>query len=79
MIRDTISQVDAYVNDYKNAVRLTVIGRSLEPKSHGRLKGGRLFRREDLVQGARALLHEGTIIWKATSGKNKGWYWADPP
>ncbi|XP_078143955.1 rho guanine nucleotide exchange factor 18a [Centroberyx gerrardi] len=71
LIKDTISQVDAQVDDYEKAARLRDISLRLEPKSQGRLKDGRLFRREDLIQDSRTLLREGTVTWKAASGRNK--------
>ncbi|KAJ0032472.1 hypothetical protein NQD34_002553 [Periophthalmus magnuspinnatus] len=43
----------------------------MEPKAQGKIKDGRVFRREDLAQGRRRLLHEGTVNWKAASGRLK--------
>lgn len=70
LIKDTISQVNAQVYEYEKAARLREISLRLEPKSQGRLKDGQLLRREDLLQGNRLLLHEGTVTWK-TSGRQK--------
>ncbi|XP_042354205.1 rho guanine nucleotide exchange factor 18a [Plectropomus leopardus] len=70
LIRDTISQVNAQVSEYEKVARLREIGLRLEPKSQGRLKDGRVLRREDLLQGNKTLLHEGTVTWK-TSGRQK--------
>ncbi|XP_044076955.1 rho guanine nucleotide exchange factor 18a isoform X2 [Siniperca chuatsi] len=70
LIKDTISQVNNHISEKENAARLREIGLRLEPKSQGRLKDGQLFRREDLIQGDRTLLHEGTVTWKA-SGRKK--------
>ena len=64
--------MDTNVNDYEKASRLRDIAAKLEPKSHGKIKDGRVFRREDLCQGRRKLLHEGTVNWKAASGRLKG-------
>ncbi|XP_061654341.1 rho guanine nucleotide exchange factor 18a isoform X1 [Phyllopteryx taeniolatus] len=69
-IKDTICQVNEHVRDYEMASRLREICLRLEPKSVGRLKDGRLIRREDLIQGARTLLHEGLLTWKS-SGRHK--------
>nr|XP_019968023.1 PREDICTED: rho guanine nucleotide exchange factor 18-like isoform X1 [Paralichthys olivaceus]XP_019968031.1 PREDICTED: rho guanine nucleotide exchange factor 18-like isoform X1 [Paralichthys olivaceus]XP_019968038.1 PREDICTED: rho guanine nucleotide exchange factor 18-like isoform X1 [Paralichthys olivaceus]XP_019968046.1 PREDICTED: rho guanine nucleotide exchange factor 18-like isoform X1 [Paralichthys olivaceus] len=69
-IKDTIFQVDAQVSEYEKAARLRDIILRLDTKSQGRLKNGRVFRRDDLIQGDRTLLHEGTITWK-TSGRQK--------
>ncbi|CAB1460313.1 unnamed protein product [Pleuronectes platessa] len=69
-IKDTIFQVDAQVSEYEKAARLRDIIQRLEAKSHGRQKDGKLLRREDLIQGGRTLLHEGTITWKI-SGRQK--------
>uniref|UniRef100_A0AAY4DP55 Rho/rac guanine nucleotide exchange factor (GEF) 18b n=1 Tax=Denticeps clupeoides TaxID=299321 RepID=A0AAY4DP55_9TELE len=71
LIKDSIMQVDTHVNDYKNAARLRDIAGKMELKSLGRIKGGRVFRREDLCQGRRKLLYEGTVNWKAASGRLK--------
>ncbi|KAM4604971.1 rho guanine nucleotide exchange factor 18a [Polymixia lowei] len=71
LIKDALSHVDSQVNDYEKAARLRDISLRLEPKSQGRLKDGRLFRREDLIQGSRTLLHEATVTWKAASGRHK--------
>nr|XP_033505412.1 rho guanine nucleotide exchange factor 18a [Epinephelus lanceolatus]XP_033505413.1 rho guanine nucleotide exchange factor 18a [Epinephelus lanceolatus]XP_033505414.1 rho guanine nucleotide exchange factor 18a [Epinephelus lanceolatus]XP_033505415.1 rho guanine nucleotide exchange factor 18a [Epinephelus lanceolatus] len=70
LIKDTISQVNAQVCEYEKVVRLREIGQRLEPKSQGRLKDGRVLRREDLLQGNRTLLHEGAVTLK-TSGRQK--------
>lgn len=71
LIKDAISQVNDLVSEYEKAARLREISLRLEPKSVGRLKDGRLFRREDLTQGNRTLLHEGTVTWKS-SVRQKG-------
>ncbi|XP_072219371.1 rho guanine nucleotide exchange factor 18a isoform X2 [Leuresthes tenuis] len=70
LIKDTISQVDANVSECEKAARLREISIRLEPKTPGRLKDGRLFRREDLIHGNRMLLHEGTVTLKS-SGRQK--------
>lgn len=71
LIRDAISQVNEQVSEYERAARLREISLRLEPKSVGRLKDGKLLRREDLIQGNRTLLHEGTVTWKS-SVRQKG-------
>lgn len=71
LIKDAISQVNNQVSEYEKAARLREIGLRLEPKSQGRQKDGLLFRREDLTNGTRTLLHEGTVTWKS-SGRHKG-------
>ncbi|KAL2089630.1 hypothetical protein ACEWY4_014318 [Coilia grayii] len=71
LIKEVITQVDTQVSDYEKASRLKDIAAKLEPKSHGKIKDGRVFRREDLCQGRRKLLHEGTVNWKAASGRLK--------
>ncbi|CAB1317064.1 unnamed protein product, partial [Coregonus sp. 'balchen'] len=48
---ETISAVDSQVHDHERASRLRDIGSRLEPHSQGRLKDGRVFRREDLAEG----------------------------
>nr|XP_057925120.1 rho guanine nucleotide exchange factor 18a isoform X2 [Doryrhamphus excisus] len=69
-IKDTISQVNQRVREYEKASRLREIHARLEPKSVGRLKDGQVFRREDLIQDNRTLLHEGQVTWKS-SGRHK--------
>lgn len=68
LIKDIISKVNAQVSEYEKVVRLS---QRLEPKSQGRMKDGRLFRKDDLIQGNRLLLHEGSVTWKS-SGRQKG-------
>ncbi|KAK7889500.1 hypothetical protein WMY93_025060 [Mugilogobius chulae] len=71
LIKCTIVQVDALVNLHEKMTRLRDIYNKMEPKSQGKIKDGRVFRREDLAQGRRRLLHEGTVNWKAASGRLK--------
>ncbi|KAM7400321.1 hypothetical protein PAMA_004830 [Pampus argenteus] len=70
LIKDTISQVNDNVSEYEKTVRLKEICLRLEPKSQGRVGDGRPFRGEDLIQGNRTLLREGTVTWKS-SGRQK--------
>uniref|UniRef100_A0A3Q3XET5 Uncharacterized protein n=1 Tax=Mola mola TaxID=94237 RepID=A0A3Q3XET5_MOLML len=65
LIKDAISQVNNQVSEYEKAARLREIFLRLEPKSQGQL-----LRKEDLMQGTRTLLHEGTVTWKS-SGRHK--------
>uniref|UniRef100_A0A3P9PSW7 Rho/Rac guanine nucleotide exchange factor 18 n=1 Tax=Poecilia reticulata TaxID=8081 RepID=A0A3P9PSW7_POERE len=71
LIKDTIKEVDTLVNLYEKESRLRDIHSKMEPKTQGKIKDGRVFRREDLAQGRRQLLHEGTVSWKAASGRLK--------
>ncbi|KAM7012415.1 rho guanine nucleotide exchange factor 18 [Tautogolabrus adspersus] len=71
LIKDTIVQVDSLVNLHEKNSRLRDIHNKMEPKAMGKIKDGRVFRREDLAQGRRRLLHEGTVNWKAASGRLK--------
>ncbi|XP_028259019.1 rho guanine nucleotide exchange factor 18 isoform X2 [Parambassis ranga] len=71
LIKNTIVQVDALVNLHEKNSRLQDIHNKMEPKALGKIKDGRVFRREDLAQGRRRLLHEGTVSWKAASGRLK--------
>ncbi|XP_024135061.1 rho guanine nucleotide exchange factor 18 isoform X2 [Oryzias melastigma] len=71
LIKDAIVQVDSMVNLYEKNSRLRDIHNKIEPKALGKIKGGRVFRREDLAVGRRRLLHEGTVSWKAASGRLK--------
>lgn len=72
LIKDVIVQVDAQVSLYEKEARLREIASKMEPKSLGKIKDGRVFRKEDLSQGRRKLLFEGTVNWKAASGRLKG-------
>lgn len=63
--------MNAQVKDYEKAARVREIGYRLDPKSVGRLNGGEVIRREDLIQGNKKLVHEGAVTWKS-SGKQKG-------
>ncbi|XP_034035736.1 rho guanine nucleotide exchange factor 18-like [Thalassophryne amazonica] len=71
LIKETIVQVDTLVSLHEKTSRLRDIHNKMEPKAQGKIKDGRVFRREDLVQGRRLLLHEGTVNWKAASGRLK--------
>ncbi|XP_029004831.2 rho guanine nucleotide exchange factor 18 isoform X2 [Betta splendens] len=71
LIKDTIVQVDTLVNLHEKTSRLKDIQNKMEPKSLGKIKDGRVFRREDLAPDRRRLLHEGTVNWKAASGRLK--------
>ncbi|XP_054622988.1 rho guanine nucleotide exchange factor 18a isoform X2 [Dunckerocampus dactyliophorus] len=66
-IKDTISKVNGRVREYEKASRLREIHLRLEPKSVGRLKDGQVFRRDDLIQDNRTLLHEGQVTWKSSA------------
>ncbi|XP_056911662.1 rho guanine nucleotide exchange factor 18a isoform X2 [Takifugu flavidus] len=70
LIKDAISLVNNQVRQYENAARLREICLRLEPKSQGRQKDGLLFHRDDLINGTRTLLHDGTVTWKS-SGRHK--------
>lgn len=72
LIKETIVQVDAQVNVHEKNSRLRDIHNKVEPKALGKFKDGRVFRREDLAPGRRRLLHDGTVSWKAASGRLKG-------
>uniref|UniRef100_A0A8C6V158 Rho/rac guanine nucleotide exchange factor (GEF) 18a n=1 Tax=Neogobius melanostomus TaxID=47308 RepID=A0A8C6V158_9GOBI len=70
LIKDTIEQVNEQVRQFERSQRLREICLRLEPKSQGRLSEERVFRREDLMQGNRTLLHEGSVLWR-TPGRQK--------
>lgn len=76
LIKESIVQVDAQVNVHEKNARLRDIHNKMEPKALGKFKDGRVFRREDLARGRRGLLHEGTVSWKAASGRLKGSPWS---
>ncbi|XP_056133243.1 rho guanine nucleotide exchange factor 18 [Lampris incognitus] len=71
LIKGTIVQVDTLVNLHEKASRLRDVHNKMEPKALGKIKDGRVFRREDLAQGRRRLLHDSTVNWKAASGRLK--------
>ncbi|XP_072516058.1 rho guanine nucleotide exchange factor 18 isoform X2 [Salminus brasiliensis] len=71
LIKDTIVQVDAQVSLYEKETRLKEIASKMESRSLGKIKDGRIFRKEDLTQGKRNLLYEGMVNWKAASGRLK--------
>lgn len=70
LIKHTISQVNTQVSECEKTARVREISYRLEPRTQVRLKDGRWFRREELIQGNKTLLHEGPLTWKA-SGKQK--------
>ncbi|KFV67820.1 Rho guanine nucleotide exchange factor 18, partial [Dryobates pubescens] len=69
LIRDTISHVDAMVNECEKGQRLREIMHRMELKSSGKCKNGLLFRKDDM--GQRRLLLDGMLYWKAASGRLK--------
>lgn len=70
LIKDTIEQVNEQVRQHELSQRLREICHRLEPKSQARISEAQVFRREDLIQGHRTLLHEGDVQWR-TPGRNK--------
>ncbi|XP_077088637.1 rho guanine nucleotide exchange factor 18a isoform X2 [Siphateles boraxobius] len=71
LLKETISQVNTHVDEFEKATRLRDLSIKLEPKSQVKMTHGRVFRREDMVQGKRKLLHEGMLNWRLTSNKSK--------
>ncbi|XP_051549373.1 rho guanine nucleotide exchange factor 18-like isoform X3 [Myxocyprinus asiaticus] len=71
LIKDTIVHVDSQVSLYEKKVRLREISSKMEPKTLGKIKDGRVFRKEDISKGRRRLLYDGTVYWKAASGRLK--------
>ncbi|NXX47187.1 ARHGI factor, partial [Tricholaema leucomelas] len=69
LIKDTISHVDAMVNECEKGQRLREIMHRMELKSSGKCKNGLLFRKDDM--GRRRLLLDGMLYWKAASGRLK--------
>lgn len=70
LIKDTITHVDAMVNECEKGQRLKEIMHKMELKSSGKCKNGLLFRKDDM--GQRRLLLDGMLYWKAASGRLKG-------
>ncbi|XP_051731543.1 rho guanine nucleotide exchange factor 18a [Ctenopharyngodon idella] len=71
LLKDTISQVNNHVDEFEKAARLRDLSSKLEPKSQVKMTHGRVFRREDMLQDKRMLLHEGMLNWRVTSNKSK--------
>uniref|UniRef100_A0A8C1MYA6 Rho/rac guanine nucleotide exchange factor (GEF) 18a n=1 Tax=Cyprinus carpio TaxID=7962 RepID=A0A8C1MYA6_CYPCA len=71
LLKDTISNVNTHVDEFEKAARLRDLSSKLEPKSQVKTTHGRVFRREDMLQGERRLLHEGVLNWRLTSNKSK--------
>ncbi|KAG1934860.1 rho guanine nucleotide exchange factor [Pimephales promelas] len=71
LLKETISQVNTHVDEFEKAARLRDLSSKLEPKSQVKMTQGRVFRREDMVQGEKRLLHEGMLNWRLTSNKSK--------
>ncbi|NWX27912.1 ARHGI factor, partial [Notiomystis cincta] len=69
LIKDTITHVDAMVNECEKGQRLKEIMHRMEVKSSGKCKNGLLFRKDDM--GQRRLLLDGMLYWKAASGRLK--------
>ncbi|XP_077697885.1 rho guanine nucleotide exchange factor 18 isoform X3 [Eretmochelys imbricata] len=69
LIKDMITHVDAKVNECEKRQRLREIMYKMELKSSGKFKNGLLFRKNDM--GQRQLLLDGTLCWKAASGRLK--------
>ncbi|NXP40926.1 ARHGI factor, partial [Leiothrix lutea] len=69
LIKDTITHVDATVNECEKGQRLKEIMHKMELKSSGKCKNGLLFRKDDM--GQRRLLLDGMLCWKAASGRLK--------
>ncbi|NXO15241.1 ARHGI factor, partial [Oriolus oriolus] len=69
LIKDTITHVDAMVNECEKGQRLKEIMHKMELKSSGKCKNGLLFRKDDMSR--RRLLLDGMLYWKAASGRLK--------
>ncbi|XP_059575615.1 rho guanine nucleotide exchange factor 18 isoform X1 [Alligator mississippiensis] len=69
LIKETITHVDAKVNECEKGQRLREIMQKMEVKSSGKYRNGLFFRKDDM--GRRQLLLDGTLYWKAASGRLK--------
>ncbi|NXC40834.1 ARHGI factor, partial [Penelope pileata] len=69
LIKNTITHVDAMVNECEKGQRLKEIMHKMELKSSGKFKNGLFFRKDDM--GQRRLLLDGMLYWKAASGRLK--------
>ncbi|XP_059500782.1 rho guanine nucleotide exchange factor 28 [Stegostoma tigrinum] len=71
MIKDIIAAVDTKVNKYEKEQKLLDILNKFENKTCGKLKNGRIFRKQDLIIKGRELQHEGSMYWKTATGRLK--------
>ncbi|KAJ8357694.1 hypothetical protein SKAU_G00204880 [Synaphobranchus kaupii] len=68
LIKELIGQVDRQVCVYERAAQLRDIASRVESKSHGRMKDGRVFRREDLAMGGgEHCCITAPVAWRAAS------------
>uniref|UniRef100_A0A3Q2P8D0 Rho/rac guanine nucleotide exchange factor (GEF) 18a n=1 Tax=Fundulus heteroclitus TaxID=8078 RepID=A0A3Q2P8D0_FUNHE len=73
LIKSTLTYVNSYVRECEKAARIREISYRLEMKGPIEVDKGRWFRKEELIQGNKTLLHEGALTWKS-SGKQKEIY-----
>ncbi|XP_048477077.1 rho guanine nucleotide exchange factor 28 isoform X2 [Rhincodon typus] len=71
LIKDIIAAVDTKVNKYEKEQKLLDILNKFENKTCGKLKNGRIFRKQDLIIKGRELQHEGSMYWKTATGRLK--------
>ncbi|XP_060692070.1 rho guanine nucleotide exchange factor 28 isoform X1 [Hemiscyllium ocellatum] len=71
LIKDIIAAVDTKVNKYEKEQKLLDILNKFENKTYAKLKNGRIFRKQDLVNKGRELQHEGSMFWKTATGRLK--------
>ncbi|XP_078420144.1 rho guanine nucleotide exchange factor 28 isoform X3 [Cetorhinus maximus] len=71
LIKDIIVAVDTKVNKYEKEQKLLDILNKFENKTYTKLKNGRTFRKQDLINRGRELQHEGSMYWKTATGRLK--------
>ncbi|XP_072372192.1 rho guanine nucleotide exchange factor 28 isoform X3 [Scyliorhinus torazame] len=71
LIKDIIVAVDTKVNKYEKEQKLLDIFNKFENKTYAKLKNGRTFRKQDLINRGRELQHEGSMYWKTATGRLK--------
>ncbi|XP_042660781.1 rho guanine nucleotide exchange factor 28 isoform X3 [Tyto alba] len=71
LIKDMIAAVDLQVNEYEKKQKLLEILSRTENKTYTKLKNGHVFRKQDLMNDERILLHEGLVYWKTATGRFK--------
>ncbi|XP_014663458.1 PREDICTED: rho guanine nucleotide exchange factor 28-like [Priapulus caudatus] len=64
-----LRSIDEAIAYHERQKRLVDIYNRIDSKSVGIFKGGRGFKKSDLLSGNRKLLHEGRLYWKTARGK----------
>ncbi|KAG8456479.1 hypothetical protein GDO86_002312 [Hymenochirus boettgeri] len=71
LMKDLLAAVDLHVNEFEKEQKLQEILNKIENKTYTKLKNGLEFRKTDLANKDRVLLHEGVVFWKTATGRFK--------